>query len=117
MTFLKAASTVFCTALMGGMFSPSAKADEHDKKTTITFSGPVEIPPVYITGMRILPAGTYVFKLVESSSNRHIVQIFNKDQISALEAEDIEALDSTQLGAISTTAIAGLKPEAVRAHG
>jgi hypothetical protein len=27
-----------------------------------------------------LPAGTYVFKLVNSSSNRHIVQIFNKDQ-------------------------------------
>src|SRR5947207_15915138 len=76
MTFLKAASTVFCMALVGGMFSPSAKADDYDKKTTITFSGPVEIPPVYITGMRILPAGTYVFKLVNSSSNRHIVQIF-----------------------------------------
>jgi anti-sigma factor RsiW len=30
--------------------------------------------------MRVLPAGTYVFKLVNSSSNRHIVQIFNKDQ-------------------------------------
>ena len=56
MTFLKSASTVFCLALVGGMFSPSAKADDRDKKTTITFSGPVEIPPVYITGMRILPA-------------------------------------------------------------
>jgi len=62
------------------MFSPSAKADDYDKKTIVTFSGPVEIPPVYITGMRVLPAGTYVFKLVNSSSNRHIVQIFNKDQ-------------------------------------
>jgi hypothetical protein len=67
-------------ALLGAMFSPSAKADDYDKKTTVTFSGPVEIPPVYITGMRVLPAGTYVFKLVNSSSNRHIVQIFNKDQ-------------------------------------
>ena len=28
----------------------------------------------------MLPAGTYVFKLLNSSSNRHIVQIFNKDQ-------------------------------------
>ena len=30
--------------------------------------------------MRVLPAGTYVFKLVNSSNDRHIVQIFNKDQ-------------------------------------
>ena len=80
MTFLKAASTVFCVGLVGATFSPSAKADDYDKKTIVTFSGPVEIPPVHITGMRILPAGTYVFKLVNSSSNRHIVQIFNKDQ-------------------------------------
>jgi hypothetical protein len=80
MTFLKAGSTVFCMALLGAAFSPSAKADDYDKKTTVTFSGPVEIPPVYISGMRVLPAGTYVFKLVNSSSNRHIVQIFNKEQ-------------------------------------
>ncbi|MBZ5636874.1 MAG: hypothetical protein LAO55_27440 [Acidobacteriia bacterium] len=80
MTFSKAVPTVFCMALLGTTFSPSAKADDYDKKTTVTFSGPVEIPPVHITGMRVLPAGTYVFKLVNSSSNRHIVQIFNKEQ-------------------------------------
>jgi hypothetical protein len=28
----------------------------------------------------VLPAGTYVFKLINSSSNRHIVQIFNENQ-------------------------------------
>jgi hypothetical protein len=67
-------------AFLGAALSPNAKADDHDKMTTFTFSGPVEIPPVYITGMRVLPAGTYVFKLVNSSSNRHIVQIFNADQ-------------------------------------
>jgi hypothetical protein len=80
MTFSKAAPAVIGMAILGAVFLPIAKADDHDKTTTITFSAPVEIPPVYITGMRILPAGTYVFKLVESSSNRHIVQIFNKDQ-------------------------------------
>jgi hypothetical protein len=67
-------------AFLGAAFTPSAKADDYDKKTIVTFSGPVEIPPVHITGMRILPAGTYVFKLLNSSSNRHIVQIFNRDQ-------------------------------------
>jgi hypothetical protein len=76
MKFFKAAPVVLSMAFLGAAFSPSAKADDHDKKTTVTFSGPVEIPPVYITGMRVLPAGTYVFKLVESSSNRHIVKIY-----------------------------------------
>jgi len=80
MTFFKAAPAVLGMTLLGAALSPSLKADDYDKKTTMTFSGPVEIPPVYITGMRILPAGTYVFKLVNSSSNRHIVQIFNKEQ-------------------------------------
>jgi len=51
---------------------PGAKADEWDQKTIFTFSSPVEIPG------QILPAGTYVFKLHNSASNRHIVQVFNK---------------------------------------
>lgn len=80
MKLFKTATTVCCVALIGAVFAPSSKADDYNKKTTFTFSGPVEIPPVYVTGMRVLPAGTYVFKLVNSSSNRHIVQIFNADQ-------------------------------------
>src|SRR6185436_18292314 len=80
MKLVKTATTVCCVALVGTVFAPSSKADDYNKKTTFTFSGPVEIPPVYITGMRILPAGTYVFKLMNSMSNRHIVQIFNKDE-------------------------------------
>jgi hypothetical protein len=53
---------------------PGAKADEWNQKTVLTFSGPVEMPG------QTLPAGTYVFKLADSQSNRHIVQVFNKDQ-------------------------------------
>jgi len=53
---------------------PRAKADEWDQKTTFTFSGPVEIPG------RVLPAGTYVFKLADSQSDRNIVEVFNKDE-------------------------------------
>src|ERR1700743_2812427 len=60
-------------ALMCGMVR-QANADEWDQKTKFTFSGPVEIPG------QILPAGTYVFKLADSSSNRNIVQVFNKEQ-------------------------------------
>ena len=80
MRFFRAAPVVLGMALLGAALLPSAKADENNHKTIVTFSGPVEIPPVYITGMRILPAGTYVFKLTTSQSNRHIVQIFNKEE-------------------------------------
>ena len=52
-----------------------AAADEWNKKTIVTFSSPVEIP-----GGKVLPAGTYVFKLLDSVGNRNIVQIFDKDE-------------------------------------
>jgi hypothetical protein len=80
MKFLRAVPALFCMAFLGGMFSPSSRADEYDKKTTVTFSMPVEIPGVHLQGWGVLPAGTYVFKLLNSDSNRHIVQIFNQDQ-------------------------------------
>jgi hypothetical protein len=57
-----------------GSLMPAAKADDWDQKTTFTFSGPVEIPG------QVLPAGTYVFKLADSSSDRNIVQVFNRDE-------------------------------------
>src|ERR1035441_1302094 len=74
----RAVSNVFCLAVFAGaMFSPAAKADPWNKKTTVTFSGPVEIPGVHLAGWGVLPAGTYVFKILDSQSDRHIVQIFN----------------------------------------
>jgi hypothetical protein len=53
---------------------PQARADEWNQMTTLTFSGPVEIPG------RVLSPGTYVFKLADSQSDRNIVQVFNKDE-------------------------------------
>src|SRR5882672_10104769 len=58
---------------LGGMI-PLATASEWDQKTIFTFSGPVEIPG------QVLPAGTYVFKLADSQSDRDIVQVFSKDE-------------------------------------
>jgi hypothetical protein len=55
-------------------FSAKAAADESDKKTVVTISAPVEIPG------KVLPSGTYVFKLLDSVSNRKIVQIFDQDE-------------------------------------
>ena len=57
---------------MFAMLIPSARADEWNKKTIVTFSGPVEIPG------QVLQPGSYVFKLADSQSDRNIVQVFNK---------------------------------------
>ena len=73
-------TTVYCAALLGAMLLPGARADDRNRKTTMTFSGPIEIPGVHLKGWGVLPAGTYVFKILDSSSDRHIVQIFNKDE-------------------------------------
>jgi hypothetical protein len=58
---------------LGGLVQ-SATADDWDQRTIFTFSGPVEIPG------QVLPAGTYVFKLADSSSNRNIVQVYGKNE-------------------------------------
>jgi hypothetical protein len=56
---------------------PTAMADDWNRETVITFSGPVEVPGV---GAQTLPAGTYVFKILDSLADRHIVQIFSQDK-------------------------------------
>jgi len=67
----------FCLFLVAFAFLPNANADEWNRKTIVTFSGPVEVPGV---GAQTLPAGTYVFKIADSLADRHIVQIFNQDE-------------------------------------
>src|ERR1700733_8726234 len=67
--------TMILLALVGAVSTaPSGLAQTWNQKTILTFSGPVQIPG------QVLPAGTYVFKLADSSSNRHIVQVFNKNE-------------------------------------
>jgi hypothetical protein len=118
MTILRAAANVFAIGLLGATLLPSAKADEFDKKTVITFSGPVEIPGVHMTGWGVLPAGTYVFKIMDSQSDRHIVQIFSQDEKTVYAT--ILAIPNYRLKATDKTVMtfrerpAG-EPEALRA--
>jgi len=49
-------------------------ADTWDKKTIVNFSQPVEVPGA------ILQPGKYVMKLVDSQSDRHVVQFTNERQ-------------------------------------
>ena len=60
--------------LLGIALSSSARADEWNKKTVMTVNEPFQVPN------KVLPAGTYVIKLLNSQSDRHIVQIFNADE-------------------------------------
>jgi len=55
-----------------------AKADDWDKKTIVTFDQDVEIPG------QVLPAGTYVFKLFRSSSDRFTVQVWDGSELQLL---------------------------------
>jgi hypothetical protein len=66
---------IFCLSLVVLAVLPTAKADEWNHKTIMTFNEPFEVPGV---GAQVLPAGTYVFKLLDSASDRHIVQVFNQ---------------------------------------
>jgi hypothetical protein len=51
-----------------------AWADDWNKETTVTIDQQIQLPNA------VLAPGTYVFKLLDSQSDRHIVQIFNKDE-------------------------------------
>jgi hypothetical protein len=105
----------FSITLLCMMLSGTASAQTRNKRTSVTFSGPVEIPGA---GAQVLPAGTYVFRLLDSQSDRHIVQIFNKDE-SHLYAT-ILAIPNYRLQATDKTVItfaereAG-EPQAIRA--
>jgi len=116
--FRSVTTSVFCLALTGAVFSPAAKADDWNRKTVMTFSAPVEIPGVHLKGWGVLPAGTYVFKILDSQSDRHIVQIFNQDE--TLVYATILAIPNYRLRATDKTVVtfrerpAG-QPEALRA--
>lgn len=116
--FGTAATVIFCLALSGTMFVPGAKADDSDRKTIITFSAPVEIPGVHLAGWGVLPAGTYVFKIFDSQSDRHIVQIFSQDEATVYAT--ILAIPNYRLKATDKTVMTFRErpvgqPEALRA--
>jgi len=63
---------LFCFVLLIAVIP--ASGDQWNKKTTMTFTMPVEVP-----GM-VLQPGTYVFKLLNSATNRNIVLVYNAEE-------------------------------------
>jgi len=61
-------------AAAGVLLVTSLRADEWDKRTVVTIDQAIEVPG------QVLQPGTYVFKLLNSPSDRHIVQVYDKDE-------------------------------------
>jgi hypothetical protein len=74
---VKVAISILALVLICSAWS-SARADEWNKKTVVTLSDSMQVPTM------VLPAGTYVFKLAESPSNRNIVQVWSADESKLL---------------------------------
>jgi hypothetical protein len=71
----KTGTQLAAVALLGlALFHPPLKADEYNRQTVITISQPLEVPGV------VLVPGTYVMRLFNSSSDRHIVQFMTEDR-------------------------------------
>ena len=77
------------------IFELAAHADPRDQASTITFSQPIQIPG------QVLPAGSYLFKLVDGDTNQNVVQIFNADRtvlyatLQTIPAQRQEPTDDT----------------------
>jgi len=69
---VKVVAVMICLVL--GLFG-RARADEENKKTIVSFNHRVEIP-----GGQVLPAGKYVFKVLDPAANPNIIQIFSEDE-------------------------------------
>ena len=87
----KLIATACFTAMLGVLTLNVAAQDFNtNERTFLTFSAPVELPGV------TLQPGTYLFRLADSQSNRHIVQVFSQDEkqilatILAVPAERLE---------------------------
>ena len=105
----------FSISILCAMPPGAAHADAYNKRTTATFSAPVEIPGV---GAQVLPAGTYVFRLLDSLVNRNIVQIFNEDEshlYATILAIPNRRLRSTDETVMTFAERAAGEPQAIRA--
>ncbi len=111
-SFYIGALAVAGLGLIGTSFVPRAKADAWDKMTVVTVNERI------IAGNKVLEPGTYVWKLLDSPSDRYVVQIFDQDQrhleetILAIPNERLEPTGKSQFAFWETPA--GV-PKAVRA--
>jgi LPXTG-motif cell wall-anchored protein len=71
---LRTALAFAVIALTAGLTARRANADQWNKRTVLTVNETIQVRDT------VLEPGQYVFRLLNSDSDRHIVQIFNGDQ-------------------------------------
>ena len=89
---------------------PSARADEANQATKVTFSQPVQIPG------RVLPAGTYWFILPENIDDHNEVRIYNSDQkmvFGTFLTADAERLKPTDKTTFTFTEADSMQPQSI----
>ena len=96
---VKAVGIAGCIVLLCSIIFPwNAHADRWNQKTTVTIGETMWVP-----GATLQP-GTYVFKLVNSLSDRHIVRVLNEDEthvyatILAIPNYRLEPTGKTEFG-------------------
>jgi hypothetical protein len=73
-TLMRVMKSICCAAAIVACVASGARADEWNKRTFLTFSGPVQVPGA------TLPAGTYLFQLADPDNSRHVVMVRDKDE-------------------------------------
>jgi len=95
---------------IGLFFAITANADESDEAMTVTFSTPVQIPG------KVLPAGSYLFKLADDGSDPNVVEILNSDGARLYEmvtTRPIERQESSDKTTITFAQQGPGKPDAL----
>jgi hypothetical protein len=104
-----ACALAFVVSLAG---TTAAAQEPANQLTYFTFSAPFELP-----GGKTLPAGKYVFRIMDSPSNRHIVHVMSEDQtqvhatLMAIPAQRLEPASEPEVRFMEAEANA---PPAIR---
>ena len=102
---------MICLMLLGIFFVPKGRADIADKKTIVTVDQSIQVPG------KVLPAGTYVFKLLNPDDTT-LVSIFNADETHLIAT--IQGISDSRIQISDKTALqfeerASGQPEALKA--
>ena len=104
MSRFKAFTLASCVGLIGAFFAPALQADTWNKRTILTVNEAIQVPN------KVLQPGKYVMKLLDSPSNRHIVQIFDENEqklittVLAIPNYRLQPTGETQFGFWETPA-------------
>lgn len=103
---------VFCSAaLLMAVAAGPAAAQNFNRTTKLTFSAPVELP-----GMT-LPAGTYTFRLSDSTSDRHVVQVLDANgekHVATLYAMPAQRVDTNEETVVTFHETVANAPQPIR---